>query len=96
MDITEIVNAVLKLIIAVCTLFFGVYVKNKIGDQRFGELKKWVKVGVEAAEMIFNASGLGAKKKEWVIDFLEEKGYDADLDSIDELIEAAVLELKKG
>lgn len=50
-----------------------------------------------AAEQIFTGTGLGAQKKEWVIQFLKDKGVKIDLDAIgtelNALIESAVYEM---
>ena len=47
-------------------------------------------------EMIYNGAGRGAEKKAYVLEYLNSKGYKLDSDTIDKLIESAVLELKKG
>ena len=95
-DITEVIKYAILLVFAVCTTFVIPYIKAKIGDEKFTELQKWVKIGVQAAEMIFKESGMGTVKKEYVIEFLKQKGYTLDTETISSLIESAVLELKKG
>ncbi len=95
-DITEVIKYAILLVFAVCTTFVIPYIKAKIGDEKFTELQKWVKIGVQAAEMIFKESGMGTVKKEYVIEFLKQKGYTLDTETISNLIESAVLELKKG
>lgn len=95
-DITEVIKYAILLVFAVCTTFVIPYIKAKIGDEKFTELQKWVKIGVQAAEMIFNEGGMGTVKKEYVIEFLKQKGYTLDTETISNLIESAVLELKKG
>lgn len=95
-DITEVIKYAILLVFAVCATFVIPYIKAKIGDEKFTELQKWVKIGVQAAEMIFKESGMGAVKKEYVTEFLKQKGYTLDTDEINNLIESAVLELKKG
>ena len=95
-DITEVIKYAILLVFAVCTTFVIPYIKAKIGDEKFTELQKWVKIGVQAAEMILKESGMGTVKKEYVIEFLKQKGYTLDTETISNLIESAVLELKKG
>lgn len=95
-DITEVIKYAILLVFAICTTFVIPYIKAKIGDEKFTELQKWVKIGVQAAEMIFKESGMGTVKKEYVIEFLKQKGYTLDTETISNLIESAVLELKKG
>lgn len=48
---------------------------------------------VEAAEMIYTGSR-GEEKKIFVLNYLNSKGYTLDTESINNLIESAVLELK--
>lgn len=93
-NITPLCEAIITLAILVITTFLAPYLKNKMGDQKYNKMKDWIKIGVQAAEMIFTESGLGQKKKEYVLKFLEQKGYTID-ESIDNLVESAVLELKK-
>lgn len=93
-NITPLCEAIITLAIMVITTFVVPYLKNKMGDQKYNKMKDWIKIGVQAAEMIFTESGLGQKKKEYVLKFLEQKGYTID-ESIDNLVESAVLELKK-
>ena len=52
-------------------------------------------VAVEAAEMIYVGSGRGQEKKEYVLDFLNNKGFTLNIAEIENLIEAAVLKLKQ-
>ena len=92
-DLTNIASAIITLIVAVITTFLIPYLKAKVDAEKFAKIKNWVKV---AAEMIYNGTGRGAEKKAYVLNYLKEKGYTLDLDSIDNLIESAVLELKKS
>lgn len=43
--------------------------------------------------MIFTESGMGKQKKAYVLEYLNKKGFTVDYDTIDNLIENAVLEL---
>lgn len=93
-DLTNIVVVVMMLIGALITTFLVPYLKAKLTNEQLGKVKFWVNVAVKAAEMIYKGSGLGAKKKAYVVQFLTEKGFYLNTDEIDNLIEAAVLELK--
>ncbi len=95
-DLTNIVSAIITLIVAVITTFLIPYLKAKVDAEKFAKIKNWVKVAVEAAEMIYNGTGRGAEKKAYVESFLAEKGIKLDVDTISNLIEAAVLELKQS
>ena len=54
----------------------------------------WVKIAVKAAEMLYAGQGRGEEKKTYVIEFLNSKGYTLDISSIENMIEAAVLEIQ--
>lgn len=95
-DITNVVSAVITLLVAVITTFLIPYLKEKVDAEKFEKIKAWTKVAVEAAEMIYNGPGRGAEKKAYVLEYLNSKGYKLDSDTIDKLIESAVLELKKS
>ncbi len=93
-DITTIIEAVMTLIIALITTFLIPWIKTKVSAEKLAEVNKWVKIAVQAAEMIYTESGAGNLKKKYVLNYLEEKGYTYDSESINLMIEAAVLELK--
>ena len=94
-DITEVIKYAFLLIFAVCSAFLIPYLKAKLGDENFATLKNWVKIAVQAAEMIFKESKMGEQKKEYVLEFLKTKGYKVDTEATNNLIESAVLDLKK-
>lgn len=93
-DITTIIEAVMTLIIALITTFLIPWIKTKVSAEKLAQVNKWVKIAVQAAEMIYTESGAGSLKKDYVVKYLEEKGYTYDSESINLMIEAAVLELK--
>lgn len=95
-DITNVVSAVITLLVAVVTTFLIPYLKEKVDAEKFEKIKAWVKVAVNAAEMIYTGAGRGEEKKAYVLDYLNQKGYKLDSATIDNLIESAVLELKKS
>lgn len=95
-DLTPIFSAAITLIMAVITTFLIPYLKTKIDSNKFDKIKTWVKIAVEAAEMIYVGTGRGEEKKAYVIQYLNSKGYTLDADSINNLIESAVLELKNS
>lgn len=95
MDITPIVRAALLLICAVVSTVIIPLIRSKVTEQQLHTARMWVTIAVEAAEQIYRESGMGKEKKAFVLEFLEQKGLKIDLASIDNLIEAAVLELKR-
>ena len=92
-DLTPIVNAVITLIAAIITTFLIPWIKGKIDAAKLAQIVEWVGIAVRAAEQIYNESGMGEKKKQYVLDFLASKGFTLDPDSINAMIEAAVKEL---
>lgn len=88
MDITFVFQAVITVIVGLIAVFVIPWIKEK-------KLHSWVSIAVKAAEQLYKDSGMGKVKKAFVLDFLASKGYKVDTDSIDLMIESAVLELKE-
>lgn len=95
-DLTNFALAGITLIIAIVAAFVIPYIKSKTTAEQFATIKLWVTVAVNAAEQLFTGSGRGEEKKSFVLSFLESKGFTIDLESIDALIESAVLDLNKS
>lgn len=94
-DITTIIQAVITILVFVVSTFLLPWIRQKIGDGKTEELLRWVGIFVRAAEQIYNESGMGVQKKAYVLEKLQEKGYNLDLEAVDDMIEAAVLELNR-
>lgn len=94
-DLTTIIEAIIAIVVFVVGTFLIPWIKQKIGDSKTEELLNWVSIFVRAAEQIFRESGMGEQKKTYVIQRLQEKGYNLDLEAIDDMIEAAVLDLNR-
>ena len=88
-DLTPIVEAIVALVAAVITAFVIPWLKGKIDADKLEEIELWVTVAVQ----LYVGSGRGAEKKAYVVQFLQEKGFTLDPDSLDKLIEAAVFNL---
>ena len=95
-DITNIISTGIALILALISTFLIPWLKNKVDAEKFEKIKEWTRVAVQAAEMIYNGVGRGEEKKTFVINYLNNKGFKVDTDTIDALIESAVLDLKRG
>lgn len=93
-DLTQIIVAVLTLVISLITAFLIPYLKTKVSGEQLDTIKFWVNIAVEAAEMIYVGTGRGEEKKKYVMAFLNRKGFTLNMEEIENLIEAAVLELK--
>ena len=92
MDYTQIISAVIALISALVSAFLIPWIKTKIDADKLQEIKTYVDIGVKAAEQLYDATD-GAAKKAYVIQFLAGKGIKFDSETVDKLIEAAVLQL---
>lgn len=95
-DITPIIEAVAALIAVIITAVVIPYIKSKTTTQQQAQINAWVKIAVAAAEQIYKGSGRGEEKKEYVINWLEDRGFTLDEDEVDALIESAVYELNNG
>ena len=93
-DLTQIIVAVLTLVISLITAFLIPYLKTKVSAEKLDTIKFWVNIAVEAAEMIYVGTGRGQEKKDYVVQFLNNKGFTLNVSEIENLIEAAVMELK--
>ena len=92
MDYTQIISAVIALISALVSAFLIPWLKTKIDANKLQTIKTYVEIGVKAAEQLYAATD-GEEKKADVINFLAEHGIRFDVSTIDQLIEAAVLQL---
>ena len=81
-DITPIVNAAIALIGAGVSVFLIPWLKSQTTEAQRKELTAWVK-----------GAGRGEEKKQYVIDFLKQKGFKVDEESVSNAIEAAVKQL---
>lgn len=94
-DLTPIFQALIALAAALVSTFLIPWLVKKYGTEKLNEVQRWVGIFVRAAEQIYNESGLGEQKKAYVLARLEEKGYIIDMDEIDGMIEATVLEINR-
>ena len=95
-DITPIVNAAIALIAAAVSVFLIPWIKSKTTDAQRKGLVEGVKIGVAAAEQLYKGQGRGEEKKQYVLDFLKQKGFTVDEESVNAAIEAAVSQLNGG
>ena len=94
-DLTQVVIAVITLIFGCISAFLIPYLKSKLTAEQLSKVKFWVNIAVEAAEMIYTGTGRGEEKKQYVLDFLNSKGFTLNMAEIENLIESAVLQLKQ-
>lgn len=93
-DITSVLEATLMLAVALITAFLLPWLKRKISAEKLQALSFWVTVAVEAAEERYAGSpGCGVEKFNYVVSFLQERGYKLDGNAASGLINSAVWEL---
>ena len=92
-NLTPIISAALALIAALITAYVIPWIKANTTEKQRDQMMLWVEVAVNAAEQLYKGSGRGEEKKEYVIQFLADKGYTADLNEVEAAIEAFVLQL---
>lgn len=95
-DFTQIIVAVIGLLSAIITTVLVPYIKTRVSADKLEQAKVYAKIAVEAAEMLWKDPKMGTAKKEYVKEYLAQRGYTFDETELDVLIESAVLELKKS
>lgn len=95
-DLTPVLQVVVSLGATIITVMVIPYIKSKTTTERQAQLKSWARVGVAAAEQMFSGSGRGSEKRKYVVNFLNSKGFDVDLETVNALIESEVNQLWTG
>lgn len=99
-DLTKLLTALLEVALSLIIMYLIPYVKNYINEKTTAEqqekLRMWVKIAVQAAEMIFKEAGMGVEKFQYVSQFIKDQGFEINDEELKVLIESAVLELKNA
>lgn len=93
-DLTPVAQALIALVAALMSAVVVPLLRSRVNAEELSEFLRWVEIGVAAAEQLYAVTD-GAKKKNYVLNFLKDKGYTSDMDDIENAIEAAVLRLHK-
>lgn len=93
-DATIIINSVIALVAALISVFVIPWIRSKTTSQNREEMLKWVEIAVAASQQLYY-NCKGSERKEYVLDFLNSKGYDISSKEVENAIEAAVLKLHK-
>ena len=97
--ITVIVKAVVAVLSVLITSVVIPYIKGKIGENKYNEIKYYVEYAVRCAEQIYTPEQWQEKKayvKEYIIRKAKEFGIDMTEEDINVLIEGIVNEVKYG
>lgn len=101
----EIIKIIISLVITVAAVVIARYaipkLKEEIGVEKFNTIAMYVDYAVRAAEQIFVGTGLGEKKKEYVLKFindivLKNNKYSITSDELNVLIESAVNDMNEA
>lgn len=92
MDYTKIITSVIALVTALISAFFIPWLKERVSADKLAKWQQYVEIAVRAAEQLY-AANEGAEKKAYVLQYLAEKGIQFDSDTVDKMIESAVLTL---
>ena len=96
--IFDLILCLIPVLGTILTVYIIPLIKEFIGNEKLAKYEEWALMGVKAAEMLFHEKGMGATKKEYVVNFLNEmfnkNKIVITVEQIDVLIEAAVKQLK--
>lgn len=90
---SALLQSIVTLVLVVITGFLIPFLKQKYGIDKFEKAYGWTVIAVNAAEQIFNATGMGKEKYKYVSDFLISKGFDLTEDEVEALIESIVRDI---
>lgn len=93
MTINNIFYVILSLVSVIVTGIIIPLVKQKYGREKVLSVMEAVDIAVKAAEQIYTKTGQGQLKKQYVLMRLNEQGIKISEKELDDMIEAAVLEL---
>ena len=93
-DITPLINALIAVAAVLVTVYLIPWLKRRTTAAQREEINAWVKIGCAAAEQLYN-SGQISNRKAYVLQFLAQKKLKVNMDELDKMIEAAVLEINK-
>ena len=93
-DWTPIFTGFISLLMTVITCVLIPWIKAKLTSEQQAILKAVIRSGVYAAEQIFGTNGIGEEKKQFVLNYLKEKGLNVDSQEVLVLLENCVKELK--
>ena len=94
-NITPIIQCVIIVLVILGSAYGLPFLKSKMSVEKFNELYGYIVIAVKAAEQIFAGSGRGAEKKNYVLQWLNDRGITYDVDKVDAMIESAVYELNQ-
>ena len=94
----QILSLVLTIIGLIITYYVIPILRSKVSDEKLSLIEMWVNIAVAAAEQMKDAGLLpdGQEKKDFVLQFVKDKGITITDEELNALIEAAVYEINKA
>ena len=90
---SKIIISIITIIGSIITTYLLPFIKAKTTQKQRENIYTLVNFAVKASEQIFCTECSGPKKKEYVLNYLNEKGIKMSQNDLEILIEAAVKEL---
>lgn len=95
-DLTTILQAAITLLAALITAFVIPWIKSRTTKTQREQIEAWVGIAVAAAEQLWKGhEKAGEEKKQYVLNFLEERGFAVDSAALDAMIEAEVMRISE-
>ena len=90
-DLTDLVQAIIALAVALITGYLIPFIKSKTSAQNYAKLQNVVSTAVWAAEQLSRTGVIKKEeKKQYVLDVLNNHGFTLDYVQIEAMIESAV------
>lgn len=93
MNVDIIIKIIIPILGAIVTYMIVPFIMQKTSKEQRENIVYWVKIAVAAAEQMKDAGLIEIPKKQYVVDFIREKGFKITEEDLDAIIEAAVKEL---
>ena len=95
--IVQIILAVIALLGTVITAVIAPYIREKYSKEQRDKIRTYADIAVRAADQVLKLEDPhGKKRKAFVLDFMESKGFKLTEHELNIIIEAAVLDLNKA
>lgn len=94
MNIEMMTKVIIPLIGIVLAYVIVPLINKRFSREQLDYIYSWVRIAVHAAEQMDKANLITIPKKEFVLDYINNKGFKITTEDLDTLIEAAVKELK--
>lgn len=91
-DLTNVLEAVVALAVALISAFLIPWIKSKTTAQQREDMLKWVDIAVSAAQQLYHKCS-GQQRLDYALSVLSGKGFNINDDTLLDAVEAAVLKL---